>query len=59
MPSKSAAQARTMRGAAHDPQFAKRMDIPQHVAREYVEADKGSGNRKRVVKALSRKTERR
>jgi hypothetical protein len=40
MPSKSAKQARTMRAAAHDKGFAKKMDIPQKVAREYVAADK-------------------
>lgn len=41
-----------MRAAAHDPAFARKMDIPQSVAREYVEADKRKGNRKRIVKAL-------
>jgi hypothetical protein len=40
MPSKSAKQARTMRAAAHDKGFAKKMGIPQKVAREFVEADK-------------------
>lgn len=39
MPSKSKKQARTMRAAAHDPAFAKKMGIPQSVARDYVEAD--------------------
>lgn len=41
MPSKSEKQARTMRAAAHDPEFAKKMGIPQKVAREWVEADRG------------------
>ncbi len=40
MPSKSPQQARTMRAAAHDPKFAKRLGIPQKVAREFVAADK-------------------
>lgn len=40
MPSKSAAQAKTMRAAAHDPEFARKMGIPQNVAQEYVLADK-------------------
>lgn len=40
MPSKSGKQARTMRAAAHDKGFAKKVGIPQSVAREYVEADK-------------------
>lgn len=40
MPSKSAKQARTMRAAAHDPAFAKKMGIPQSVAKDFVKADK-------------------
>jgi hypothetical protein len=40
MPSKSAKQARTMRAAEHDPKFAKKMGIPQKVAKEFVNADK-------------------
>ena len=30
-----------MAGAAHDPAFAKKMGIPQSVAREFNQADKG------------------
>ena len=53
MPSKSKAQERTMRAAAHDPEFARKMGIPQDVAREFVEADKqlagaASGRSRRV-----------
>ncbi len=40
MPSKTPKQARTMRAAAHDPKFAKKLGIPQKVAREFVAADK-------------------
>ena len=40
MPSKSPRQARTMRAAAHDPAFARKMGIPQKVAKKYVRADK-------------------
>lgn len=43
MPSKSKAQAKTMRAAAHNPQFAAKAKIPQSVAKEYVSADKASG----------------
>lgn len=43
MPSKSAKQARLMAAAAHDPKFAKRVGVPQSVAREYNQADKGTG----------------
>jgi hypothetical protein len=39
MPSKTKKQARTMAAAAHDPAFAKRMHIPQSVAREFNQAD--------------------
>lgn len=42
MPSKSAAQARLMAAAAHDPSFAKKAGIPQSVAKEYNRADKGT-----------------
>ena len=41
MPSSSPKQARTMRAAAHSPSFAKKIGIPQPVAREFVQADKG------------------
>jgi hypothetical protein len=40
MPSKSPKQARTMRGAANDKSFAKKVGIPQKVAKEYAAADK-------------------
>ena len=39
MPSKSAKQARTMAAAAHNPAFAKKMGIPQSVAKEFNQAD--------------------
>lgn len=41
MPSKTEKQHRTMEGAAHNPAFAKKVGIPQKVAREFVQADKG------------------
>lgn len=40
MPSKSAKQARTMQAAKNNPAFAKKMGIPQSVARDFVAADK-------------------
>ena len=43
MPSKSPKQARTMRAAAHNPKFAKKLGIPKSVAKEYVRADKRKG----------------
>jgi hypothetical protein len=43
MPSTSAKQARTMAGAAHDPSFAKKVGIPQSVAKEFNQADAKTG----------------
>jgi len=40
MPSKSKKQEKTMRAAAHNPEFAKKVGIPQKVAKEYETADK-------------------
>lgn len=39
MPSKSEAQRRLMAAAAHDPAFAKKVGVPQRVAREFNRAD--------------------
>lgn len=47
MPSRSQKQARTMQAAAHNPAFARKMGIPQDVATEFTQADKG-----RNIKAL-------
>jgi hypothetical protein len=41
MPSKSKKQERTMRAAAHNKEFAKKIGIPQKVAKEFERADKG------------------
>jgi hypothetical protein len=43
MPSRTKKQAKTMAAAAHDKQFAKKVGIPQSVARDFNQADKGSG----------------
>lgn len=43
MPSKTPKQARTMAAAAHDPKFAKKLGIPQKVAKEFNQKDKGTG----------------
>jgi hypothetical protein len=43
MPSRSAKQARLMAAAAHNPAFAKRVGVPQSVAKEFNQADKGTG----------------
>lgn len=51
MPSKSPEQARMMAAAAHDPKFAKKVGVPQSVAREYNQADKGSKMLKQAMHA--------
>ena len=40
MPSKTAKQKRTMAAAANDPEFAKKVGIPQKVAKDFHAADK-------------------
>ena len=40
MPSTSAKQKRFMQAAAHNPEFAKKADIPVKVAQDFVAADK-------------------
>ena len=41
MPSKSPAQHRLMEAVAHNAVFAKKVDIPQKVGKEFAQADKG------------------
>jgi hypothetical protein len=43
MSSKSKSQARLMAAAAHNPSFAKKVGVPQKVAKEFNSADKGTG----------------
>lgn len=43
MPSKTPKQARTMAAAAHNPAFAKKVGIPQSVAKDFNQADAGTG----------------
>ncbi len=43
MPSTSPKQARTMAAAAHDPKFAKKVGIPQGVAKDFNQADAKTG----------------
>lgn len=43
MPSKTPKQARTMAASAHNPAFAKKMGIPQGVAKEFNRADAKTG----------------
>ena len=43
MPSKSPSQARLMAASAHSASFAKSAGVPQSVAKEFNQADKGTG----------------
>ena len=54
MPSTSDKQRRLMAAAAHDPKFAKRAGIPQSVAKEFNQADKG----KKLAEAMKRRPSR-
>lgn len=47
MPSKTAKQARFFSYAAHNPKFAKKAGISQSVAKEFNQADAGTGILKR------------
>ena len=47
MPSKTPKQKRTMAAAAHSPAFARKMGIPQEVARDFNRADKRKAHKKR------------
>ena len=51
MPSTSDKQRRFMQAAAHSPEFAKKAGIPQSVAQEFNQADKG----KKLAKALRKR----
>ena len=51
MPSTSDKQRRLMAAAAHNPEIAKKAGIPQRVAREFNQADKG----KRLAEALKKR----
>lgn len=55
MPSTSAKQARTMQAAAHNPAFARKVGIPQDVAREFNDADKARAREGVAAALLHRK----
>lgn len=50
MPSKSERQKKLMQIAAHNPEFAKKVNIPVSVAKEFVEADKAQKEKKKEKK---------
>jgi hypothetical protein len=51
MPSSTPKQARFMRAVAHNPGFAKKVGVPQNVARDFEAADRN----KAIVEHLRRK----
>lgn len=53
MPSKSPAQARLMAAAAHNPAFAKKTGVPPKVAKDFNQADAGTGILKKKKKRPS------
>ena len=56
MPSKSKAQRDLMRAAAHNPAFAKKVGVPQSVAKEFNQADKRRASiSKAIIAAKSRR----
>lgn len=59
MPSKSPKQARTMAAAAHDPTFAKKVGIPQSVAKDFNTADAGTNIRSQLPRMEEDKAARR
>jgi hypothetical protein len=52
MPSKSPKQARLMAAAAHNHSFARKVGVPQKVAKEFNSADKGTGILRKKKKGL-------
>ncbi len=55
MPSKSPAQARLMAAAAHDPGFARKVGIPQNVATEFNQEDRGGRFLAAAIRHVARK----
>lgn len=51
MPSKTPRQAKLMRAAAHDPAFAKKVGVPQSVAKEFNNADKARSGKSKTQKS--------
>jgi hypothetical protein len=58
MPSRSPAQARLMAAAAHSATFAKKVGVPQSVAKEFNSADAGGGLLKEAMKHGKSRTKR-
>ena len=55
MPSKSKSQRNFMAAAAHNPAFAKKVGIPESVAKEFNEADVKKGSRADKISKMYKK----
>lgn len=55
MPARSKRQFRLMAAAAHNPAFAKKVSVPQKVAKEYTAASKGTYKKLPEQNNVSRK----
>lgn len=58
MPSKSPAQAKLMRAVAHNPEFARKVGIPQSVGEEFNAADEAQGTLSKLMSSPRRKKKR-
>lgn len=54
MPSKSPAQKRLMAAVAHDPKFAKKVDIPVSVGQDFFKADQATKRRGSIATAMEK-----
>jgi hypothetical protein len=55
MPSKTKKQSRTMAAAAHDKKFAKKLGIPQTVAKEFNKSDTGTKKLSQAMKGSKKR----
>lgn len=58
MPSKSPAQAKLMRAVAHNPEFARKVGIPQSVGEEFNAADEAQGTLSKLMSQPKRRKKR-
>jgi len=49
MPAKSAKQERFMQAVAHNPKFAKKVDVPTKVGKEFTKSEGGMAESKKMV----------
>ena len=54
MPSKTEKQAKFMAAVANSPKFAKKVDVPQSVGKDFAAADKRKEDEERVSRRLDK-----